>query len=258
MRLARGRYVTFVDSDDWLAPECLEKAYRRAKEGDLDVVTFGWVRFEDGSGEEIPWRTGHENLNLGDPDVLRKAAFSNRISPSSCSSLVKINLFRDHNLQYPKSLHEDVHTTPLLFLYGNRFGYIDKVFYFYRVRKGSITQTTSKAHIDSIVGVFDSWKAHLSAVGKFDDFRDAACAGMFNYIFNLLGRIEAFAGNSPDLLSYLRDQVRSIPEIEHYRKNRKISGDISPVVLQNHAKVAAFLERGSKEGERFFPAGYRP
>ncbi|MGP3775347.1 glycosyltransferase family 2 protein [Streptomyces sp. SDT5-1] len=35
---ARGEYVHFVDDDDWLAPEALERLYARAKETDADIV----------------------------------------------------------------------------------------------------------------------------------------------------------------------------------------------------------------------------
>ncbi|WP_170843198.1 glycosyltransferase family 2 protein, partial [Streptomyces oceani] len=35
---ARGEYVHYVDDDDWLAPEALERLYARARETDADIV----------------------------------------------------------------------------------------------------------------------------------------------------------------------------------------------------------------------------
>ncbi len=251
VRLARGRYVTFVDSDDWLAPECLERAYRYARGGDLDVVTFGWVRIEDGSGRVVGRRHDHNGLDLADLDGVRQAAFSARMNMMSCARLVRTRLFHDHGLLYPDVPHEDIHVTPFLFLYGNRFGYVDEDFYCWRMREGSITQVVSRSHIDGIVGIFHAWKSRLSKEGRFDDFRDGVCAGMIDYFFALLRRIERTGDNGPDLRRYLRDRVRSIPEIGQYLRDRARPGYLSPWRCWKHASVVAFLEGGGGESGRF-------
>ena len=77
---------------------------------------------------------------------------------------------------------------------------------------------------------------------RFDDFRDAACAGVCAHLFTLLQRIEAFADNSPELRRYLRDRVRSIPEIGEYLRDGARPGYLSPYRRWKHGKVVAFLE----------------
>lgn len=41
LRCAQGEYIDFLDSDDYLALDALEKALRAARENDLDAVVFG-------------------------------------------------------------------------------------------------------------------------------------------------------------------------------------------------------------------------
>jgi glycosyltransferase involved in cell wall biosynthesis len=48
--LARGTYVYYVDNDDWIAPEALERLYAFAEEHDSDVVTGKVV----GHGKGVP------------------------------------------------------------------------------------------------------------------------------------------------------------------------------------------------------------
>ncbi|MDO4173557.1 MAG: glycosyltransferase family 2 protein [Eubacteriales bacterium] len=58
LRHATGRYVLFVDSDDWIAPELLEKTVACAQRTGSDIVLFGYIDVTDGG---IP-RQAHADL----------------------------------------------------------------------------------------------------------------------------------------------------------------------------------------------------
>lgn len=47
--IARGQYIGFVDSDDWVHPDMYEKLYEIAKRTDADVVTCGHEIWTDGA-----------------------------------------------------------------------------------------------------------------------------------------------------------------------------------------------------------------
>ena len=47
---ANGEFICFFDSDDFIEPETIEKAYRRAKDENADIVNFG-TNFCDESGK---------------------------------------------------------------------------------------------------------------------------------------------------------------------------------------------------------------
>ena len=51
---ATGEYVFFVDSDDWVEPDYLEKLINKAEETDCDIVICGYY----GETEEKSWETG--------------------------------------------------------------------------------------------------------------------------------------------------------------------------------------------------------
>ena len=53
MELAGGKYITFVDSDDYVEPDMLEVLFRRAEESGADVTVFGYYLEKDGQSKRM-------------------------------------------------------------------------------------------------------------------------------------------------------------------------------------------------------------
>ncbi|MFZ3561064.1 glycosyltransferase family 2 protein [Streptomyces sp. BH055] len=88
---ARGEYVHFVDDDDWLAPQALERLYARAKETDADIVIGRMA----GHGRGAPRAPFAKPLERG----------SVRENPVLLGSMTVHKLFRrqfllDHDLRF--------------------------------------------------------------------------------------------------------------------------------------------------------------
>ena len=235
VREARGAFLMFVDADDWIAPDCLAEAHRRAVADDLDVLAFGWIRIEDGTGRVIEKRRDHWDRDTGDRDGMRRAAFTGALNLMSCASLVRRRLFLDHALSSPDCPHEDIYVTPFLYFYGRRYGYVDRSLYNWRVRDGSKTSNISESHIDGIVGAFKAWKERLSREGAYDEFRGATLKGLAAYLSTTRRRIEAMENGDPELLRYLKSRALSIPELlelEKYipRKKRRYHADMDRIL----------------------------
>ena len=241
LREARGKFIAFVDGDDWLAPECLEEVYRCAVEDDLDVVAFGWIRIENGTGRILARRDDHQERNVKDVEDMRKAAFSARMNMMSCASLVRTSLFIENNLEFPSVGHEDIHVTPFLYFYGKRFGYVNQDLYCWRVREGSITQTITMSRIDGILSIFESWKARLSREQRFGDYRDAVIPGFFAYLSSARRRITEQDGVNVELLDCFRNRVLLIPDLREYKKY------LSVLELRRYENIISIIEQTPSE-----------
>ena len=47
LRNIKGNYITFVDSDDWLEPDCIEKSLNIINKNNLDLLQYGYKRVDD-------------------------------------------------------------------------------------------------------------------------------------------------------------------------------------------------------------------
>lgn len=42
LKNARGKYIWFIDSDDWIEPNVLKTLYDAASQNDVDILRFAW------------------------------------------------------------------------------------------------------------------------------------------------------------------------------------------------------------------------
>lgn len=90
--LARGEYVYFVDNDDWLGPEALERLYAMATADAADIVVGKVV----GHGKYVPPGLFRENLHA---ISLRDAPLVSLLSPHK---LFRRAFLLEHGLRFPE------------------------------------------------------------------------------------------------------------------------------------------------------------
>jgi len=146
LAMAKGEYVYFLDSDDYIAENAIRQLHDKAKENDLDVVLFdGFVVDEGGKRDEANCYYIHKGRydNVYDGKTL----FVEMVSNSDYRSAVPLLYIRkacliNWNLTfYEGILHEDELFTFLLLMQCKRAGHLSKSLYYRRKRAGSIMTT---------------------------------------------------------------------------------------------------------------------
>lgn len=69
MECAKGRYLSFLDSDDYFEPDMLEKMYRRAEERRADVVLCRYAEYIDGENSVIQKNWSFENMFFKEKEI---------------------------------------------------------------------------------------------------------------------------------------------------------------------------------------------
>lgn len=139
--IAKGDYIMFIDSDDWIEEDSCETLNRLAFEYNADIVVFG-LNTVFSSGKTIRSKKGL--TGLADKNMCMKFLIYNvskgGIFNYVCNKLYSSQLFKD--LKFPIGrLAEDQDTTYKLIHKSQRIYVTDQALYNYYQREGSITTT---------------------------------------------------------------------------------------------------------------------
>lgn len=146
IRIATGKYITFVDSDDILDHNFIQTLVEVIKEYSADIVVAGYRTFT----ERIQIKDASTfNGKKGDVEVLsEKHLYDSQFlkQETTCLTVAWGKLYIKtlfDNILYPISkLHEDTFTTYKLMYKAKKVVYLKKKLYFWRENLDSITRGT--------------------------------------------------------------------------------------------------------------------
>lgn len=155
---ARGCYVYFMDSDDWLESDALACCHALCEAHDLDFALFDAESFGAAEAAE-PWfdyrRAGcFPGIHTGRELFLKQLEVS-RYRSSVCLNLIRRELLDRTGLRfYAGIIHEDELFTATLYLEADRVEGIARSFFHRRVREASImTSRFSERNVEGYLTV---------------------------------------------------------------------------------------------------------
>lgn len=149
LEVATGKYITFLDSDDYVNVEYVDYLYQLIEQYDSDISICGMKRFEEECQEE-----DDESENLikvyGNIEALEILCYQKGIANSAWGKLYKKDLFKE--IRYPEGmLYEDLAVIYKLLYKADKVVQGNKKYYYYMQRRDSIMhQKFSEKSMDRI------------------------------------------------------------------------------------------------------------
>lgn len=138
---AKGLYVLFVDSDDFINTDSLEKLYLCAIINNLEIVVGDATRVEEHKVYQISHSDSVLEQTFTGSEFLKHQLKYNLMNMAVWLNLYNRDFLITNQFFFKKGIyHEDELWTPIVFLKAQRVRYEREAFYQYIIRKDSITK----------------------------------------------------------------------------------------------------------------------
>ena len=151
LNASKGKYIGFVDPDDFVELDIFEKLYYTIKKNSADIAVCGYRVF----GNKQDEKEGRITANRFN----RQEALNILIKDSEMTSYLWNKLFKaelfENCLFDSGCRYEDLRIMHRLFMKANIIATIDNRLYHYRIRNGSITNTTKLNNSKELLEALD-------------------------------------------------------------------------------------------------------
>lgn len=145
---ANGKYICFLDSDDLIIAEGLNKLVIHAEENDLDVVEGKLIERKE---TDCPIEIGNNYKQIKPTDIISGDEFfkneceCGQYAPMACCRIFKTDFLKKNNCYFvPNISFEDEIFSSKAIILADKVQYVEVPFYIYRRREGSITTNMFK------------------------------------------------------------------------------------------------------------------
>lgn len=188
---ARGEYVCFVDSDDYVAPTYLEELYNACVENDCPIsCCYYYFRFvENDFIFEYPFRCHGVFTRV---EAMNKLLRDVQIQSLLWNKMYKRSLFTDYEITFPSMCFEDMAIANKLFAHIDRVVVIDRPLYYYNQHPASTLATMNANKINDFIRAIALVRISLERNGQYEKYKKSylaltrkTCGCCYMYVLKL-------------------------------------------------------------------------
>ncbi|MCI8443714.1 MAG: glycosyltransferase [Clostridia bacterium] len=135
---ATGEYILFVDSDDYIDKQLIEKL-KPYIDKKIDLIKFKLQRVDE-TGKKLEKVDGPTFENKTGEEAFNEMYSQDILLDSPCVYLIKKELFTQNNFQFKRTYHEDFGLIPLILLVAKSVASVNEYLYNYVQVGDSITR----------------------------------------------------------------------------------------------------------------------
>lgn len=203
IELSTGKYIMFVDSDDYINYNIVEKLYGIIIDNNASIAMCNYKKVYDKDTCDMSKKeNGKIVLYRGNKKYSNLFNKLKTVTTIACAKIYDKNLFND--IKYPLGkLHEDEYTMYKLLNLSKKIVYADCKYYYYYQRPNSISKSYNIKRID----ILDALKEKMNFFYK-KGLKKYYYLAVYDYFYQLLYQKEMISRN-------YKDQEESLKKIDN-------------------------------------------
>ena len=208
-KIAKGKYILFIDSDDFIEPESLKNIIKYT-DSNVDIIFLdAYKYFNNKSIKKIDTDFCTEKLKINNKDILLdNISHMNKFTGSACSKAIRREFLLDNNISFESNITmEDIDWNLKILTKVNTSDYYSGKYYYYRQnRKNSITNSINE----------NTFKYGIKIIKKWQNFNDNINSILaYEYIILLANSYVLKDKN-------LKNELYSLSWLLKYKNNKKV------------------------------------
>jgi len=138
--IAKGKYITFIDSDDFVDVSTIDKSIKKMKNNNADILVFNRYYYYENGNKLLRFKIIDKDLVMNSEQAIYEMNNYNNFDMSACCKIFNMNLFKEIRFPIGK-ISEDFYVMYLLFDNAKKIVYTSEPLYYYFQRNGSISKS---------------------------------------------------------------------------------------------------------------------
>lgn len=222
IEIAKGRYISFVDSDDYITEDYVEFLYNLLLDNEVKVSICSHTVIYD-TGLTLEKATNEYNV-IPAKTAIERILYDEGLDTSAWAKLYETALFKD--IKYPKGkLFEDSATTCKILSLCDKVAIGSESKYFYLIRNNSITKTSfSHNKMDLITSTKDMGEY---IIAKYPELEKAVNRRIMYAYLSTLSQLanskEKHIVEQKELLQYINKHKKEILSDKRLKKRDRLA-----------------------------------
>ena len=195
---ASGKYILYLDSDDFIIKNTLESFLDYISRSDAEISVYG-LCFFDKDGHPID-KSPVPLCKQGRGDVIFDLWLKSDFYSALRNKAVLRNFIEENNLYFPPGqVYQDVPWTAKLFAYSPKVEYADIYLYGAVARQDSVTRVKKTAHnLKSLIATYTDLSSFIRNNDNFSDlYKDSVRSVMSGTYFQILSLAKELKSEMP-------------------------------------------------------------